>query len=145
MYKFNLLDFIRSMKKANYKQIRGHLFAVEVDTDDLCGCALGQGLLNLGLLDIDKLKTEVKSGIYQPTLPRQVYDPLTKTWITKQFFVGTGPEVRRAQKILDDIEYTMNLDFDFSSDVVELNDSQGELVGDIAAKMYSKVAAQENR
>lgn len=61
MGKFNLRDFVRAMKKGNRTQISGYLFALDKKTGDLCGCALGQGLLNSGYLNEDEIRAELKS------------------------------------------------------------------------------------
>jgi hypothetical protein len=64
-----LRNFLITMKGAHRRQIVGELFVVDDETDEICGCALGQGLLDAGVITEEEIQEEAKN-----TKPLNIYD-----------------------------------------------------------------------
>ena len=107
-FTFNLRDFIRGMKKGNYDQIENYLFGIDKKTGNLCGCALGQGILNSGLVDVDEIKRSIES---QGTVSETDFRPN-----------GTGKTERRKILVNPKMEETWmhRLNSDLGDDFVEM-------------------------
>lgn len=129
-----LLDFIRAMKKANRRQVIGAWYSVNPKTNEVCGCAMGQALLNLNLVTEDQVRASAKTrGTKRPA---KIYDPITRKTVTEEVLTtlipidATGAHNFLRNEVPDAVK----------TEIMILNDHKNIPVGDIAAKMYERFA-----
>jgi len=130
-----ILEFIRAMKKSNRKQVIGSWYAVDPKTNEVCGCAMGQALLNLDLVTEDEVRNFANKRGYKAV--KKIYDPITRKSESKTVIACSVPYDSVAYKYLDE-----NIPAFLREDVMQKNDREEMPVGDIAAKMYEKYADQ---
>lgn len=128
-----LLEFIRSMKRSSRLQIYGDLFAVDEETGELCGCALGQGVLNLGVFDEEKIRKEI---LFENSKPQElsVFNPLTNKKELRKMY---RPRSYSRGELAKAAGYLHDLPEQFRYDVVYANDRDRKPISDIAASMYT--------
>lgn len=114
MGKFNFAEFVRGMKKNNYNQILFQLFAVDPENGELCGCALGQGVLNSGMVTPEEIKSEIEQASEYQTI--EVTDRLTGKTSMRELLVSGKLEQNWTKRI------EAELGTDFYGDVISWND-----------------------
>ena len=132
---YSLRDFIRAMKKSNRPQLYGALLGVDKVTGELCGCALGQAVLNTGLFDEEKIRQELLREGNPYTLT--VYNPDTQKTESKRFLCGTTSEAdSETRRALNFLSYQIGSEF--KNAVIHANDRKRQPIFDIAAKLFEK-------
>lgn len=130
--KISFKDFIRALKRANRKQIYGRLFALDKKTGEVCGCALGQGLLEYGAVTEDEVRTQLqKTG--RP-LTSNVFDPVTNTTEERTVLTDAAWE-SHFQELLNDLNEQVP---GFTTDVIANNDNARKTIPQILGKFWDK-------
>ena len=128
----NVKDFIRALKRANRKQVYGRLFALDKKTDEVCGCALGQGLIEYGIVTEDEVRAELqKSGT---PAGYKVFDPATNTVEDRNMLVNSAWEVGFSG-VLDELNNQLP---GFTSQVISSNDSNKLTIPQILSKFWDR-------
>jgi len=117
------LAFILGMKKNKYPQVLGRLFFVE-DDGDLCGCALGQGLLET-VANPDDIRARI---VAEGSPSRRTVIGLDGKRVEKKGKVHMGLENEWQSFVARELGTV------FTSNVMSANDSKQEPVPSIAAR-----------
>ncbi len=127
----DLKAFVRALKRAGRKrQSNGLLFFLDKKNNDLCACALGQGLLESGMVNEDEIKAELRAkGTFQDSV--EVFDQNGKVERISGFSNGD-----LESKWMDRLR---NLYGDsFVSTVYEGNDSSRMNIGSIVTRIFER-------
>jgi hypothetical protein len=120
-----LKDFLFGMKRANKRQIKNNLYAIDAKTDEVCGCALGQALLEANVITEEEIRTKTKK-----------ISPFNLENVDGTSFKGYIPD-----SSVDAKAYAwLNENFGkhFAAEVYIKNDEKRMSLGDIAMAVYNK-------
>jgi hypothetical protein len=134
MGKLDFKEFIRALKRSHRKQVYGRLFAVDAETKEVCGCALGQGLLEIGVVSEDEVRQELVSK--NTIIERRIYDPVTQKKTLRRVFINSDYESRFGT-LLDSLN-EQSPTGSFTGDVVGANDASEATIPTILERFWNK-------
>ena len=134
MGKIDFKEFIRALKRSHRKQVFGRLFAVDAETKEVCGCALGQGLLEIGIVSEEEIKTALLSRGVMAS--RKVYDPVTQKTQLRNVLEDASYETQFGS-LLDSLNQ-QSPNGQFTGDVITANDGKELPIPNILEKFWNK-------
>lgn len=128
-------EFVRALKRAGRRrQVQGYLFAIDKKSGDLCGCALGQGLIESGMVDPEEIREKLlTAGKVYNNIP--LFD---QNGTTENSNVLVNPELE--QEWTAEIQKLYGIDF--FNQVSSGNDSKHWNIANIIDMVFNRFGSQ---